>query len=279
MAKLYPLVIAFLAVAGGAIVAVRHARSEHPTSQNASIATSDTTHGDAIGLRLDDDAEAAHEFAELTGSHDAAARLALARHYMISVPELAAFYQTTIDVSAGGRERPAAPSAITNYQCDAEIGPGSRQTYLDLSDRFAFAEPKELGGFVEAVDSAMKRYGHSCDLAGLWAQAVLRESEWTPDAYPIATQETAVRILFAVGESFRPFHEREPSPELFLLLSGYFDVARHDAISAYVALTWAEERLQAATLPSKLRTKYEMTISRRKAAISSKIEKLKSRQR
>lgn len=272
------LALSALGAVAASVVAIE---AFHPAQRRDGMhwhAVPNTADSDPIELPLDDDAEAAGQFAKLTGDRASDARLVLARHYLNIAPALAAFYQATDDIAEGRAAQPAPRPAATVFQCEAEIGPASTQAYFDLNDRFSFAEPKHLPDFARAVASAMKERGRSCDLMGLWAEAILRESEWNSAAYPIATQETAVRILVAVGESHRPFHEGEPSPGLFLLLSGYFDVAKHDSPSALVALVWAKDRLRAATaLSANVRSQYAATISRRRAALLPKVQKLREK--
>ena len=191
-------------------------------------------------------------------ARNVARRRLLATHYTGNSPRLRQFFNATADFLETGAASDSLSSAQqVTYRCPAEVGPETHEAYLDLQHRFAFAGPEDAGAFVDAATAALQRNGNSCDLLIMWARAVILLSEWKPSSLPATAQEKALRILFDVGEAYAPFHEGEPSPQLFLDVARYFAVARRDFVSAYVAAKWARQRLENATqIPDEMRQRY-----------------------
>src|SRR5262245_268967 len=224
-------------------------------------------------LTFDEDTQATTLFQNLNANTSSAVpRGSLAGHYARPFPISSAFFEATAAVARGVHAAPGPPWPISQaFRCESETGPESHRIYLTVWDRFAFAPPEQMPMFVEEADRAMRVHGHTCDLLVLWSKAVLREAEWYPDAVADASQEKAVRILLDVGETYTPLHEGEPSPELFLDLAGYFDAAKHDYVSAYVATRWAEDRLELAKKTPTLHERYRARIARYLAAYSARL--------
>ena len=65
-----------------------------------------------------------------------------------------------------------------------------------------------------------------------------------------------------MAETYSPLHEGEPSPQLFLDIAGYFEVARGDYVSAYVSARWAEQRLWISDVSPELRERYKNRVNR-----------------
>jgi hypothetical protein len=229
----------------------------------------------AINLSFDDDPVAVALLEQiLNRPSDAGSRRALSQHYAGSSPTTSRFFAGTVEILQGGRPLPSTWPPTHIITCAAEDGPESRRAYLDLWQRYAFAEPKQLPEFTSAADEAMRQYGHSCGLMTLWSQAILRDSEWHSSSIPLASQEKAIRILLE-SEQYAPFHENEPSPQLFLDLGGYFEVARHDYVSAYLAATWAGQRLDLTSdIPEVRERKLRERITRARGAYKSKLTSL-----
>jgi hypothetical protein len=214
-------------------------------------------------LTFDDDPIATSLLAEIrSNTSNVQARRTLARHYSNSFPTAGAFYDSTADLIEGRPFPPAPWPEGRGFRCEAQTGPESHDAYLALADRFASVDPSKMSDYIAAIGDAMRRQGQSCDLMLLWATAVVRKNEWRPVAIDEATQEKAVRILFDVAETYVPLHEAEPAPQLFLDLAGYFELVRHDYVSAYVAALWAEQRLRIAEVRPELREKYQARIAR-----------------
>lgn len=202
---------------------------------------------------------------------NSSARRELARHYGDDHPALRDFYAATADALQGNDVRWPGEHAPV-MQCRVAISPESRQAYLDLQGKYAFAEEKDAPQYLEAATAALRQHGDSCDLLLSWANAVLFASEWKCCAITPAMQERAVRILFELGEHHRPLHEHEPSPQLYLDIANFFATARKDFTSAYVAATIAETRIDtASSMTKETRERYRTKLERARRAYGSRV--------
>lgn len=183
-------------------------------------------------------------------------RRRLAEYYDANYVVSREFFRQTAGY-VDGSVPPVFPAQGVEYRCATEVGPESHTVYLDLQRKFGMAGDERSDEYIRAIAQAIKTHGASCDLEVMWARAVIAAPA---KSVSDADLEKALRIVFNFGEQYSAFHENSPAPQLFLDVA-YAFAERDDYVSAYIAATWAQDRLNVATdLDPNLRNEYARKI-------------------